>query len=163
MNYPILTKNIKYGSPKKSFDYIRPLCERNESEGRGANIVGMERFSGADRVINMICITQFKRQVRVFICVSLKKHVRLTRVINKEKCHYRSTMNLQYKHEKPLHPPKVTVWAAMLARGIIDERLWFQQDGAIYTSNMCLPRVRELFLQKLIYGKGLHPALICFP
>lgn len=127
------------------------------------------------------------------ILFSDEAHFHLNGHVNKQNCRYWSATNPKHKHQKPLHSPKVTVWAAMSARGIIgpyffedgrgcavtvnseryvemldnflvpelqnfagyNQRTWFQQDGATsHTSNTSLPRVREIFPNKLISRRG---------
>lgn len=127
------------------------------------------------------------------ILFSDEAHFHLNGHVNKQNCRYWSATNPKQKHQKPLHSPKVTVWAAMSARGIIgpyffedgrgrtltvnseryvemldeffvpqlqnfpgyNQRTWFQQDGATsHTSNRSLPRVREIFPNKLISRRG---------
>ena len=136
----------------------------------------IERFSSFDNIL-----------------FSDEAHFHLNGYVNRQNCRYWSATNPKQKHQKPLHSPKVTVWAAMSARGIIgpyffedergrtvtvnseryvemldnflllelqnfrgyNQRTWFQQDGATsHTSNTSLPRVREIFPQKLISRRG---------
>ncbi|KAJ4438737.1 hypothetical protein ANN_14688 [Periplaneta americana] len=47
--------------------------------------------------------------------------------VNKHNCRYWSTENPQEKHQRPLHSPKVTVWATLSSQGIIG--LFFFEDG----------------------------------
>lgn len=140
-------------------------------------------------------VNQLFEQLSTFtnILFSDEAHFHLNGHVNKQNCRYWCATNPKRKHQKPLHSPKVTVWAAMSARGIIgpyffednmgravtvnseryvemldnflvpelqnfsgyNQRTWFQQDGATsHTSNMSLPRVREIFSGKLISRRG---------
>lgn len=47
--------------------------------------------------------------------------------VNKQNCRYWSQVNPRHKHMRPLHSPKVVVWAAMSAKGIIGP--YFFEDG----------------------------------
>lgn len=53
------------------------------------------------------------------IFFSDEAHVHLNGHVNRQNCRYWSDTNPKLKHQKPLHSPKVTVWAALSARGII--------------------------------------------
>ncbi|GBP58579.1 hypothetical protein EVAR_40862_1 [Eumeta japonica] len=75
--------------------------------------------------------------------------------VNRQNCRYWHSENL--KHQKPLHSPKVTVWAAISSRGIIGpfffenargktSLTWFQQDGATsHISNDSIAVVKQMF------------------
>ncbi|CAK1579832.1 unnamed protein product [Parnassius mnemosyne] len=54
-------------------------------------------------------------------------HFHINGHVNKQNYRYWSCENPNRKHQKPLHSPKVTVWAAMSAHGIIGP--YFFEDG----------------------------------
>lgn len=55
--------------------------------------------------------------------------------MNRQNCRYWSDTNPKLKHQKPLHSPKVTVWAALSARGIIGPYFYEDQRGHAVTVN----------------------------
>ncbi|KAL0879455.1 hypothetical protein ABMA27_003206 [Loxostege sticticalis] len=95
--------------------------------------------------------------------------------VNKQNCRYWAKENPRRKHERPLHSPKVVVWAAMSARGIIGP--YFHEDrrgrplnvnsdrycdmlrnfldgATCHTSNQAMEAVNELFPNKVISPRG---------
>lgn len=60
------------------------------------------------------------------ILFSDEAHFHLNGYVNRQNCRYWSDTNPKLKHEKPLHSPKVTVWAALSGRGIIGP--YFYED-----------------------------------
>jgi len=62
-------------------------------------------------------------------------HFHLNGHVNKQNCHYWSTTNSKRKHQKLLHLPKVTVWAAMSARGIIGTYFFEDETERAVTVN----------------------------
>ena len=52
-------------------------------------------------------------------CVSDEAHFYVSGFVNKQNFRYRSQANPRALHVNPLHSPKVTVWCAMSASGII--------------------------------------------
>ncbi|CAH1114272.1 unnamed protein product [Psylliodes chrysocephalus] len=61
------------------------------------------------------------------ILFSDEAHFHLNGAVNKQNCRYWGDNNPREKHQQPLHSPKVTVWAAMSAHGIIGP--FFLEDG----------------------------------
>lgn len=61
------------------------------------------------------------------VLFSDEAHFHINGHVSKQNCRYWSPENPKRKHQKPLHSPKVTVWAAMSARGIIGP--YFFEDG----------------------------------
>ena len=55
--------------------------------------------------------------------------------VNKQICRYWSLNNPKQKHERPLHSPKVIVWAAMSAKGIIGPYFHEDRRGRAVTVN----------------------------
>ena len=53
------------------------------------------------------------------IWVSVEAHFHVSGFVNKQNFRYWSQANPRELHEKPPHSPKVTVWCAMSASGII--------------------------------------------
>jgi len=69
------------------------------------------------------------------ILFSDEAHFHLNGNVNKQNCRYWSATNPKRKHQKPLHSPKVTVWAAMSARGIIGPYFFEDERGRAVTVN----------------------------
>ncbi|GBP39444.1 hypothetical protein EVAR_23795_1 [Eumeta japonica] len=55
--------------------------------------------------------------------------------VNKQNCRYWAVENPRRKHERPLHSPKVVVWAAMSAKGIIGPYFHEDQRGRAINVN----------------------------
>lgn len=79
------------------------------------------------------------------ILFSDEAHFHLNGHVNKQNCRYWSRENPKQKHQRPLHSPKVTVWAAMSASGII---------GPFFFENDQGRAVSLLFEEKLISRRG---------
>lgn len=69
------------------------------------------------------------------IFFSDEAHFHLNGHVNRQNCRYWSDTNPKLKHQKPLHSPKVTVWAALSARGIIGPYFYEDQRGHAVTVN----------------------------
>ena len=59
-------------------------------------------------------------------------HFHLSGCVNKQNCRYWASENPRELHQRPLHSPKVTVWCAVSAIGIIGP-YFFQEDGITVT------------------------------
>lgn len=55
--------------------------------------------------------------------------------VNRHNCRYWANENPRQKHERPLHSPKVIVWAAMSGEGIIGPYFFEDQRGRTVTVN----------------------------
>lgn len=55
--------------------------------------------------------------------------------VNKQNCRFWSNENPREKHERPLHSPKVIVWAAMSGEGLIGPYFFEDQRGRALTVN----------------------------
>ncbi|XP_048484480.1 uncharacterized protein LOC125490157 [Plutella xylostella] len=69
------------------------------------------------------------------ILFSDEAHFHLNGHVNKQNCRYWSTENPKAKHERPLHSPKVTVWAAISSKGIIGPYFFEDSRGRTITVN----------------------------
>jgi len=69
------------------------------------------------------------------IWVSDEAHFHVSGFVNKQNFRYRSHSNARALHEKPLHSPKVTVWCAMSASGIIGSYFFENEAGNAVTVN----------------------------
>lgn len=69
------------------------------------------------------------------ILFSDEAHFHLNGHVNKQNCRYWATENPKSKHQKPLHSPKVTVWAAISAQGIIGPYFFEDERGQAVTVN----------------------------
>lgn len=69
------------------------------------------------------------------IFFSDEAHFHLNGHVNRQNCRYWSNTNPQLKHQKPLHSPKVTVWAALSAGGIIGPYFYEDQRSRPVTVN----------------------------
>jgi len=69
------------------------------------------------------------------ICVSDEAHFHVSGFVNKQHFRYWSQASPQALHEKPLHSPKVTVWCAMSASGIIGPYFFENEAGNAVTVN----------------------------
>lgn len=69
------------------------------------------------------------------ILFSDEAHFHLNGHVNKQNCRYWAAENPRAKHQKPLHSPKVTVWAAISAHGIIGPYFFENQQGQSVTVN----------------------------
>lgn len=56
-------------------------------------------------------------------------------MLNKQNCRYWVTESPRAKHQKPLHSPKVTVWATISAHGIIGPHFFENKQGQSVTVN----------------------------
>lgn len=55
--------------------------------------------------------------------------------VNKQNCRFWGTENPREKHERPLHSPKVVVWAALSSEGIMGPYFFEDQRGRALTVN----------------------------
>lgn len=78
----------------------------------------LERFSNFDNIL-----------------FSDEAHFHLNGHVNKQNCRYWSSENPKTKHQKPLHSPKVTVWAAISSKGIIGPYFFEDFYGRTITVN----------------------------
>jgi hypothetical protein len=69
------------------------------------------------------------------IFFSDEAHFHLNGHVNRQNCRYWSDTNPDLKHQKPLHSPKVTVWAALSASGIIGPYFYEDQRNRAVTVN----------------------------
>ena len=69
------------------------------------------------------------------ILFSDESHFHINGHVNKQNCRYWVAENPRAKHQKPLHSPKVTVWAAMSAHGIIGPHFFENRQGKSVTVN----------------------------
>lgn len=85
------------------------------------------------------------------ILFSDEAHFHLNGHVNKQNCRYWAEENPKSKHQKPLHSPKVTVWAAISAQGIIGP--YFFEDERSHTvtvnSDRYTTMLREFFFLQL--------------
>lgn len=92
------------------------------------------------------------------IMFSDEAHFHINGHVSKQNCRYWSPINPKLKHQKPLHSPKVTVWAAMSAHGIIGP--YFFEDGrgraVTVTSERYVAMIEEFFTQKLQNFPGFN-------
>lgn len=94
------------------------------------------------------------------IMFSDEAHFHINGHVSKQNCRYWSPINPKLKHQKPLHSPKVTVWAAMSAHGIIGP--YFFEDGrgraVTVTSERYVAMIEEFFTQKLQNFPARYPS-----
>lgn len=76
------------------------------------------------------------------ILFSDEAHFHLNGAVNKQNCRYWGNNNPREKHQQPLHSPKVTVWAAMSAHGIIGP--FFFEDANHRTVTVNSERYRAM-------------------
>lgn len=69
------------------------------------------------------------------ILFSDEAHFYLNGFLNKQNCRYWAAENPRLKHQKPLHSPKVTVWAAIAKWGIIGPYFFENNRGQAVTVN----------------------------
>lgn len=69
------------------------------------------------------------------ILFSDEAHFHLNGFVNKQNCRYWSAEQPWRKHQKPLHCQKVTVWAAISAKGLIGPYLFENSRGHAVTVN----------------------------
>lgn len=62
-------------------------------------------------------------------------HFHINGFVNRQNCRYWNSENPKLKHQKPLHSPKVTVWAAISGRGIIGPFFFVNARGQNVTVN----------------------------
>ena len=90
------------------------------------NSAAMDSFSGADRAL---CVREFYKN---------GDSATVARIIARRFCNIRGYRHLndpKHKHQKPLHSPKVTLWAAMSSRGIIGPYFFEDERGCAVTVN----------------------------
>lgn len=78
-------------------------------------------------------IEKFTSYANIFF--SDEAHFHLNGDVNRQNCRYWSDTNPKLKHQKPLHSPKVTVWAALSARGVIGPYFFENERGHTVTVN----------------------------
>ena len=85
-------------------------------------------------------------------------HFHLNGHINKHNCRYWSTENPRLKHQKPLHSPKTTVWAAISAKGIIGPYFFENSQGKNVTVNSVeyVKMLREFLIPQLHQFEGYN-------
>ncbi|CAH2101362.1 unnamed protein product [Euphydryas editha] len=71
-------------------------------------------------------------------------HFHINGHVNKQNCRYWSSENPKTKHQRPLHSPKVTVWAAISAKGIIGP--YFFEDFQVTVNSTEYVRMLRDFL-----------------
>lgn len=69
------------------------------------------------------------------ILFSDEAHFHLNGFVNRQNCRYWNDENPKMKHQKPLHSPKVTVWAAISSKGIIGPFFFEDSRGRNITVN----------------------------
>lgn len=69
------------------------------------------------------------------ILFSDEAHFHINGFVNRQNCRYWNSENPKLKHQKPLHSPKVTVWAAISGRGIIGPFFFENARGQNVTVN----------------------------
>lgn len=69
------------------------------------------------------------------ILFSDEAHFHLNGFVNRQNCRYWSKENPKLKHQKPLHSPKVTVWAAISSKGVIGPFFFEDLRGRNVTVN----------------------------
>ncbi|CAK1590500.1 unnamed protein product [Parnassius mnemosyne] len=92
------------------------------------------------------------------VLFSDEAHFPINGHVNKQNCRYWSCKNPNRKHQKPLHSPKVTVWAAMSAHGIIGP--YFLEDGRgralTVTSQRYVAMIQDFFTPELQNFPGFN-------
>lgn len=85
------------------------------------------------------------------ILFSDEAHFHINGHVNKQNCRYWAAENPRAKHEKPLHSPKVTVWAAISAHGIIGPYFFENEQGQSVTvnSDRYIAMLRDYFFPQL--------------
>ena len=85
-------------------------------------------------------------------------HFHINGHINKHNCRYWSTENPRLKHQKPLHSPKTTVWAAISAKGIIGPYFFENSQGNNVTVNSVeyVKMLREFLIPQLHQFEGYN-------
>lgn len=85
------------------------------------------------------------------ILFSDEAHFHLNGAVNKQNCRYWAPENPREKHQRPLHSPKVTVWCAMSASGIIGPYFFENARGVTVTvtSDRYATMIREFFAPAL--------------
>ncbi|XP_069359553.1 histone-lysine N-methyltransferase SETMAR-like [Maniola hyperantus] len=92
------------------------------------------------------------------ILFSDEAHFHLNGHVNKQNCRYWSSENPKAKHERPLHSPKVTVWAAISAKGIIGPYFFEDSRGRSVTVNSAeyVKMLREFLAPMLLEFAGYN-------
>lgn len=92
------------------------------------------------------------------VLFSDEAHFHINGHVNKQNCRYWSCENPNRKHQKPLHSPKVTVWAALSAHGIIGP--YFFEDGrgraVTVTSQRYVAMIEDFFTPELQNFPGFN-------
>lgn len=85
------------------------------------------------------------------ILFSDEAHFHLNGHVNKQNCRYWAAANPRSKHQKPLHSPKVTAWAAISAHGIIGPYFFKNERGQSVTvnSDRYTAMLRDFFFPQL--------------
>ncbi|CAH2088890.1 unnamed protein product [Euphydryas editha] len=85
-------------------------------------------------------------------------HFHINGHVNKHNCRYWSTENPRLKHQKPLHSPKTTVWAAISAKGIIGPYFFENSQGNNVTVNSVeyVKMLREFLTPQLHEFEGYN-------
>lgn len=92
------------------------------------------------------------------VLFSDEAHFHINGHVNKQNCRYWSCENPNRKHERPLHSPKVTVWAAMSAHGIIGPYFFEDSRGRAVTvdSQRYVAMIENFFAPELQNFPGFN-------
>jgi len=92
------------------------------------------------------------------ILFSDEAHFHLCGYVNKQNCRYWAAENPKLKHQRPLHSLKVTVWAAMSAKGIIGPHFFENERGQGITVNSAryTAMLRNFFFPQLHNFEGYN-------
>lgn len=117
--HTILRRDLKFHPYK-----IQIVQELNPNDFRNRRSFAetmIDHFFANDRINNIL--------------FSDEAHFHLSGAVNKQNCRYWAPENPRQKHERPLHSPKVTVWCAMSASGIIGPYFFENRRGVAQTVN----------------------------
>lgn len=94
------------------------------------------------------------------ILFSDEAHFHLNGHVNKQNSRYWASDNPHFKHQKPMHSPKVTVWAAISTHGIIGPFFFEDQRGNSVTVNTerYVAMLRNFFFPQLSGFQGYNSA-----
>jgi len=96
----------------------------------------VQELKPQDAIQRLEFVNQAIERLQTFnILFSDEANFHLNGHVNKQNCRYWSAINPKCKHQKPLHSPKVTVWAAMSSRGIIGPYFFEDERGRALTVN----------------------------
>lgn len=85
------------------------------------------------------------------VLFSDEAHFHMNGHVNRQNSRYWSSVNPRRKHQRPLHSPKVTVWAAMSAHGIIGPYFFENEHGraVTVTSERYVAMIEDFFTPEL--------------